>query len=202
MQWLLFLSQLPANPSGLRVSVWRKLRAQGALGLQNGVWILPDQPEQLAFFNELSEMVQKQGAGSQIFTVNSLSEAVELEIIQKFKDNRAEEYAEVKEQCADFLLGLEKEIQRRNFSFAEYEENEQDLNKLENWIVKVKQRDFWGGSPVSEAEEWLEQCRQKFQEFTALVFANEDEDHARKMKYDPGPLNPANPSHPAADGEE
>ena len=34
MKWLLFLSQLPANPSRLRVAVWRKLRAEGALGLQ------------------------------------------------------------------------------------------------------------------------------------------------------------------------
>ena len=67
MNWLLFLSQLPANPSSLRVNVWRKLRAAGALGLQNGVWLLPDNPENAAFLQDLLKMVQSQNAGGQIF---------------------------------------------------------------------------------------------------------------------------------------
>jgi len=61
MNWLLFLSQLPITPSSLRVNVWRKMRAQGALGLQNGVWILPDEAEQVNFLMELCKMIHKQG---------------------------------------------------------------------------------------------------------------------------------------------
>ena len=57
MEWLLFLSQLPAHPSSLRVNVWRKLRASGALGLQNGVWVLPDQPEQAKFLENLLDSI-------------------------------------------------------------------------------------------------------------------------------------------------
>jgi hypothetical protein len=91
--------------------------------------------------------------------VSSLTEAVEQDILQRFLENRAEEYAELKEQCAAFLSGLAKEIQRSNFSFAEYEENEQDLNKLEAWFKKVRQRDFLGGDHTRETEEWMEQCR-------------------------------------------
>jgi hypothetical protein len=186
MNWLLFLSQLPTNPSGLRVAVWRKLHAEGALGLQNGVWLLPDKPEQIQFLEDLCEMIQKQGASSQIFNVLPLTGEMEQNILQRFQEDRAEEYAEIKEQCSDFLCELEKEIERKNFNFAEYEENEQDLNKLETWFSKINRRDFLGSQQAKEAEEWLEQCRLKFQDFTTKVFVNEDPDHSQKMKYDPG----------------
>jgi len=190
MNWLLFLSQLPTTPSSLRVTVWRKMRAQGALGLQNGVWILPDQPEQTRFLSELADTIQKQDAGSQVFKVCTLDEVVEQGIMERLRDDRAEEYAELKEQCADFLAELEKEIKRKNFSFAEFEENEQDLNKLETWFGKIQHRDFLGGDQADQAAGWLEKCRAEFQRFSAQVYANEDQDHLRKMRFDPGSINP------------
>jgi len=201
MNWLLFLSQLPTTPSSLRVTVWRKMRAEGALGLQNGVWILPDKPEQVQFLKELGEMIQKQDAGSQVFKVTPLDDAVEQDILQRFLQDRAEEYAELKEQCAHFLAELDKEIMRRNFSYAEFEENEQDLNKLETWFSRISQRDFLGGGHAKEAADWLEKCKAEFQEFAAQVYANEDQDHARKMSYDPGSVdNALGSSVPKQDG--
>lgn len=186
MNWLLFLSQLPTNPSSLRVTVWRKMRAQGALGLQNGVWMLPDEADQVQFLQDLSELIQKQGAASQTFKVLPFSEAVEQDILKRFREDRAEEYAEFKEQCADFLSELQKEVDRSNFCFAEYEENEQDLVKLETWYEKIQKRDFLGGDQATEAAEWLEKSRQEFAGFADQVIANEDGDHDRKMSFDPG----------------
>jgi hypothetical protein len=58
MNFYMFLSQIPANPSSLRVNVWRKLRAAGALGLQNGVWVLPKGSEQKEFLEGLLETIQ------------------------------------------------------------------------------------------------------------------------------------------------
>ncbi len=52
-KWLLFVSQLPASPSSLRVMVWRRMRASGALGLQNGVWVLPHRQEHERFLQQL-----------------------------------------------------------------------------------------------------------------------------------------------------
>ncbi len=203
MNWLLFLSQLPTTPSSLRVTVWRKMRAQGALGLQNGVWILPDRPEQMKFLSELTDLIQKQDSASQILKVAPLDENVEKDILQRFVDDRAEEYAELKEQCAEFIAELEKEIERQNFSFAEYEENEEDLNKLENWFSKIQKRDFLGGEHAKEASLWLDKCRAQFQEFAAQVYANEDKDHSHKMRFDPGsPNNGLNPRMEATSNSE
>jgi hypothetical protein len=176
-RWLLFCPQLPATPSSPRVMIWRRMRSAGSLGLNNGLWILPYSAEAEKFAREMTAYVESQGGSSKTFVANALDEATEAEILERFRQNRAEEYAEFKEQCLDFLAEIEKEIGRKNFSFAEYEENEQDLDKLQTWLAKVRQRDFIGGEQSIEADGWLEKCQQALQRFAAEVFDHEDLDH-------------------------
>ena len=40
-RWLLLIHQLPAKPAYLRVKVWRRLRALGAVAVKNAVYALP-----------------------------------------------------------------------------------------------------------------------------------------------------------------
>ena len=173
-QWLLFCPQLPATPSSPRVMVWRKMRSAGSVGLDNGLWILPYSDTSQKTIQEIKTYIENQGGTSKTFQANAFDEATEAEIMDRFRQDRAEEYAELKEQCTDFLAEIEKEIGRKNFSFAEYEENEQDLVKLEAWLEKVKQRDFMmGGDQAVEAAEWLEKCRQALLKFATEVFNHE-----------------------------
>lgn len=170
MEWLLFLSQLPTHPSSLRVNVWRKLRAAGALGLQNGVWVMPNQPDKVVFLQGLLEMIQSQGASGQIFTVAPLSVAIEQDILSHFASDRDEEYTELIEHCHDFLAEIEKETRNEKFTFAELEENEQDFQRLENWLEKILKRDFIKGEKSQQAASLHEQCHTALADFTAQVY--------------------------------
>jgi len=166
MKWLLFLSQLPANPSSLRVNVWRKLRAAGALGLQNGVWLLPHEEEQTKFLEELLATIQEQGASGQIFTVSPINETIEQGLLSRFRSDREEEYTEFIERSQDFLDEIQKESKIQKFTYAELEENEQDLQRLVNWLEKIQKRDFTGGDKARKAADFLAKCRMVFEAFS------------------------------------
>ena len=171
MLWLLFLPQLPASPSTLRVMVWRRMRAAGALGLQNGAWVLPHTPEQKKFSEELLAHIREQGASGYIFEVGALNQPLEDEILEHFRADRDEEYTEFCERCDALLVELERETNQEKFSFAELEETEEDLQKLKNWLGKISARDFFCGNKRIEALDKFKLCQTAHQIFASKVYA-------------------------------
>lgn len=173
LQWLLFLSQLPASPSSPRVQVWRRMRAEGAVGLQNGVWILPSSTEHAGFMEALQEYVREHGGSGQIFVVNALNQVVQTDIIEKFQADCRQEYAEFSERCQAFLAEIDKETSQKKFTFAELEENERDLEKLNQWLLKIQERDFFKSSVTEKALSELEHCRRALHQFAQMVYTQE-----------------------------
>jgi len=175
MEWLLFLPQLPATPSTLRVTVWRKMRAEGGLGVQNGIWILPQTPAHAQFVQGLLAYLERQGATGYVFTVQALSPEIESRMLDAFRRERDEEYAEVIERCCVMLDELVRESGLGKFTFAELEEAEEDLAKLEGWLGKIAERDFASDLTTTskrlEAFDHLDQCRAACQNFAARVYA-------------------------------
>ncbi len=179
MDWLLFLPQLPASPSTLRVTVWRRMRAAGALGLQNGVWVIPATPETRQFIKGQMAYIKEQGAGSYNFEVQSFDPEVEETVLADFRKERDEEYTEFCERCEAFLAEIKKETTDEKFTFAELEEAEADLHKLETWLGKITTRDVIGGNLKQHALDMLEHCREAAKQFTTSVYTKQGVDPSR-----------------------
>ena len=64
------------------------------------------------------------------------------EVMDTFQAARNDEYEEIVDRCEDFLAQVKKEHVAEHFTYAELEENEVDLAKLQNWFGRVRQRDM------------------------------------------------------------
>lgn len=173
MDWLLFLYQLPSNPSSLRVASWRKMRGSGALGLQNSTWILPYTPENERFLLELLTNIRQQDANAQIFRVLPLKKSAEQDLLMRFQIERDQEYSELCERCRECLAEIEKETKKEKFTFAELEEIEDNLEKLKIWLKKIQTRDFSKASKADESIDMINQCQSAFIQFSQAVYAHE-----------------------------
>lgn len=173
LQWLLFLPQVPSSPSSLRVTVWRRLRAIGAARIQTSVWALPYTPEHEALFRDLLDELVPQGGSALLLQAVPLEPDLNQSLIERFRQDRDEEYGEVLERCADFRAEIVKETEKRKFTFAELEENEVDLHKLESWLSTIRARDFFQGREADAAQRALERCREVFRGFAETVYAKE-----------------------------
>lgn len=171
-RWLGLVYSLPGEPSRARVAVWRSLKKLGAVNFQQGLWLLPYSASHFDNFQQLTEEIRSRQGEAALLKIETTRPEDDLSIERAFQQAREIEYAEVIEGCYDFFAEMDKETQRQNFTFAEVEENEEELEKLEKWLGKVRARDFFGASRGKEAEELLEECRRRLAEFSDKVYAH------------------------------
>ena len=170
-QWLLLLPQTPAVPSSLRVTVWRKMQQLGALSLQNGVWMLPWSKELERSLNTVLAELEEQRGGGFLLVAQVPNIKLEERIVERFRAERQQDYEEFLDRCKGFLEELEKEVQAEKFTFAELEENEEDLHKLMLWLRKIHKRDFFGGAQREAATAALAQCQGNLEQYAEQVYS-------------------------------
>lgn len=168
-KWIAINYTLQREPSRARVSIWRKLKKIGAVSIQQSMWILPSSDENSSLFHEVKNEVSRNGGEAFMLTF-SADEDGEKMMIDKFNAARDEEYGELFEQCEDFFKEIDKEIARQNFTFAEIEENEEELDKLKQWHRKIAARDTFGSPLREKAELMLSKCSELLDGFCDKVY--------------------------------
>ena len=168
-EWVVINYTLPREPSRTRVSIWRKLKKIGAVNIQQSMWILPLTEHHVALLNDIkSEVLQNSG---EAFVMKSVAdEDGRRNIIERFNAARDEEYQELFEECGKFLKEIDREIARKNFSFAEIEENEEELLKLKQWYQKIKARDTFQAPLCERSDALLAQCEEALELFCDKVY--------------------------------
>ena len=167
--WIMLNYTLPRDPSRARVSIWRRLKKIGAVNIQQSMWVLPRTEENYNLFNGIkTEITRNRGEAFVMFS--SVGEDDGKIIVGRFNAARDEEYGELLEQCGDFFREIDKETERKNFTYAEIEENEEELNKLKNWYEKIAARDPFEAPLKEKSWSTLKKCAEIFEGFCDQVY--------------------------------
>jgi hypothetical protein len=173
--WLLVTYKVPPEPSKNRVGFWRKLKSMGGVYLQSGVCLLPKTDENGRHLKILENDISKAGGEAVILETIALDRLQEDKVIGRFKADREEEYREFLDKCGDFDAEMAKETKAKHFTYAELEENEVDLKKLQHWLEKIKRLDFYEAKSRSECEKRLRGCEALLEAYARCVFEAHDE---------------------------
>jgi hypothetical protein len=171
--WLLLAYKLPAEPTKLRVGIWRQVRSLGAVYLQGSLCVLPATAEHSRRLRVVRSEIERAGGEAVIFEALALDPKQQASVVARFKHDRDQDYAEFLERCDEYRKEIQKEVKARHYAFAEVKENEQDLKKLKAWLERIKALDFYGAPACRAAEEQLAVCEALLESYTHEVFERE-----------------------------
>ncbi len=172
-KWLLLVYRIPAEPTRLRATVWRRLKSLGAVYLQNSAAALPARDGAERALRRLRREILEMDGSAVLLTCSAVAGGQD--VLALFEEARNSEYDEILDKCVDFHAGLEKEYVANHFTYGELEENEVELVKLRNWFEKVRARDVYGAPKRTEAAQALDACGDALELYAARVYSEEDE---------------------------
>ena len=173
--WLLLTYKVPPEPAKKRIALWRKIKALGAVYLQNGICLLPKTDDHVRQLKMLENDINEMKGEAVILETVALDRGQEEKVIARFKEDRDEQYREFIGRCADFEVEIAKEIAIKKFTYAELEEEDTDLKKLQGWLEKIGKLDFYGATLADEAAERLRGCESLLDAYAQQVFDEQDE---------------------------
>lgn len=175
VSWLLITYKVPPEPTTRRIALWRRLKGIGAVYLQNGVCLLPKTDDHVRQLKMMENDIAEMGGDCVILQTLALDRAQEDKVIARFKADRDDQYREFLGRCADFETEIAKEVSIKKFTYAELEEEDTDLKKLQSWFEKIRKLDFYGAPLAEEAAQRLRGCEALLDAYAKQVFEAHDE---------------------------
>jgi hypothetical protein len=171
--WLLVTASSGGAADSLRVAIWRKLRALGALYLHHSVCVLPARPEVEREIRRLVDRVRGNGGTARVLRIAFDDEDQEAQVVSELQAARDDEYGEVLERIPAFLDELSRERDRDRATYEEVEESEADLERFRAWLAKIDRRDYFGTPRRAEAHSAVERCARALEAFESEAFARD-----------------------------
>lgn len=176
--WLMLSYKVPSEPARHRMAVWRRLKSLGAIYLNNGVCLVPSNPDHLRQVRILSNEIGEMGGEAVVLEAAPIDPAQRERVADRFRSDRDEAYQEFIERCDGFEEEIARESAAGKFTYAELEENDEDLKKLRTWFEKIRKLDFYGASLGAEAKDRLARCDVLLDKFAQQVFDAQAENAA------------------------
>jgi DNA-binding transcriptional regulator PaaX len=161
IRWLILIYHLPREPSRHRVAVWRKLKALGALYLQDGAATLPDDAvirEQLEW---LQLRVREAGGAATLWEALPNTVAENRSLVEEFRALREAAYRE--------LIDSAGELSRKATIGAGERVLLEELTRIERDFRTERRRDYFRSPLRKVAEAAIREARRIVKEGASLA---------------------------------
>lgn len=140
-RWTLLIHQLPAKPAYLRVKVWRRLQALGAVAVKNSVYVLPANAETQEDFAWLLREIIEGGGEAMICEARLIDGLTDQEVRALFNAARDADYEAVAKEARPLLKQVSKTISTETLTEAKVQ-----LARLKARLAQIVAIDFFGAN--------------------------------------------------------
>lgn len=161
--WLLLVHQLPAQPSNVRVKVWRRLQNLGALPVKNSVYVLPNSAQAQEDFQWLKTEIEALKGQATVFAANSVDSLSAEELVSAFRRARQQDYDRLRRDAEKLLARARTGQPRTSLLRRRWQRNARLLRERYSQIEAI---DFFqaparptAAAALAQLERFLEERR-------------------------------------------
>jgi DNA-binding transcriptional regulator PaaX len=155
-RWLILIYQLPREPSRHRVAVWRKLKALGALYLQDGAAALPEDAVTREQLEWLQLRVREAGGEATLWEAMPNTVAEGRSLVEEFRASREAAYKD--------LIEAAGRLERKAAFGSDKASLIEELGKMEREFRAERRRDYFRSPLRNEAGAALRAVRRVLKE--------------------------------------
>jgi hypothetical protein len=163
-RWLMLLHQLPAKPAYLRVKVWRRLQALGAVTIKSSVYALPFSAEAQEDFEWLLREIRDGGGEAIVCEARLVDGMTDAEVRALFDRAREADYAEIAKEARELAKVIGRKPSREARAVASGR-----VTKLRARMAQVHAIDFYGASGRETVDGLLKGLEARLQEFEPSI---------------------------------
>jgi hypothetical protein len=143
--WLLLIHQLPPQPAYLRVKIWRRLQAMGAVAVKGAVYALPLNDETQEDFRWLVREISDSGGEASLCEARFVDGLSDQQVRALFDAARDADYEAIRKDAGVLANDVAARPERQP-------ENRRQVARLRRQLSQIANLDFFGASGRAAAE--------------------------------------------------
>jgi hypothetical protein len=143
--WLLLIHQLPPQPAYLRVKIWRRLQALGAVAVKGAVYALPLNDQAQEDFRWLVREIVDSGGEASLCEARFVDGLSDQQVRGLFDGARDADYEAVRKEAGALVDDLAAQPERQA-------ESRKQIARLRRQLTQIAGIDFFGASGRAAAE--------------------------------------------------
>ena len=156
--WTMLVYKLPPQPTRLRIQVWRKLQALGAVYVQDGLAVIPSRDDLDENMSYISQAIEEMDGTSFLVKSSGFSTKDDQRIVERFQKAADSRLSEIIERLQALLMELEDALPPAQ------ERIEEALKKERAAYLRARRLNYFGSALETEVDQSLAAIRRALDE--------------------------------------